>query len=410
MNYNNQNNYQQQFQQPMQPIQTIQPSQNFQDSDNSGFIQIERSNKNRGSAKLILIFIVTIFVSILIGVGGVLLASKFFPNLIGDVNSNVTRTEKEVTVVDNGIADAVEKIYDSVVVVKTYVRNQMYATGTGFVYKKSDDKYYLLTNYHVIKDSDRVSVVFTDGREVNVFVEGGDKYSDIAVLSYQTSDYIQVSSIGSSVDMRVGDTVFAIGAPLDSSVYSWSVTRGVLSGKDREVEVSVSNNNTNDWIMQVLQTDAAINSGNSGGPLCDSNGEVIGVTNMKLVTDGVEGMGFAIPIEDATTYADRIINKEDLSRPYLGVSMIDASVEAYARQYGINPTDGVLVGAVEPGSPASNAGLREGDVVKKMGDTTISNVASLRYELYKYKSGDIVSITYVRSGMTYTTSLTLISK
>ena len=338
------------------------------------------------------------------------MASKFFPNLIGDVNSNVTRTEKEVTVVDNGIADAVEKIYDSVVVVKTYVRNQMYATGTGFVYKKSDDKYYLLTNYHVIKDSDRVSVVFTDGREVNVFVEGGDKYSDIAVLSYQTSDYIQVSSIGSSVDMRVGDTVFAIGAPLDSSVYSWSVTRGVLSGKDREVEVSVSNNNTNDWIMQVLQTDAAINSGNSGGPLCDSNGEVIGITNMKLVTDGVEGMGFAIPIEDATTYADRIINKEDLSRPYLGVSMIDASVEAYARQYGINPTDGVLVGAVEPGSPASNAGLREGDVVKKMGDTTISNVASLRYELYKYKSGDVVSITYVRSGMTYTTSLTLISK
>jgi serine protease Do len=162
--------------------------------------------------------------------------------------------------------------------------------------------------------------------------------------------------------------------------------------------------------MQVLQTDAAINSGNSGGPLCDSNGEVIGVTNMKLVTDGVEGMGFAIPIEDATTYADRIINKEDLSRPYLGVSMIDASVEAYVRQYGINPTDGVLVGAVEPGSPASNAGLREGDVVKKMGDTTISNVASLRYELYKYKSGDVVSITYVRSGMTYTTSLTLISK
>ena len=368
------------------------------------------SQKNKGSVQLVVIFVVTIVISMMFGAGGLFIVYKINPDFIKTTSSNVTKMEKEVTVTDSGIADAVEKIYDSVVVVKTYVKNQIYSTGTGFVYKNNNNQYYLLTNYHVIQDSEKVNVVFTDGSEVTVSVAGGDKYSDIAVLAYNSSKSIKVSEIGSSVDMRVGDTVFAIGAPLDSAVYSWSVTRGVLSGKDREVEVSVTNSYTTDWIMQVLQTDAAINSGNSGGPLCNSNGEVIGITNMKLITSGVEGMGFAIPIEDATTYADRIINGEDMSRPYLGVSMVDASVEAYARQFGISPTEGVLIGSVESGSPSSKAGLRAGDVIIKMGDSKVTSVASLRYELYKYKSGDVVNVTYLRNGRSYVTSLTLVSK
>lgn len=404
MDYNNQYDYQSQDSSQVEPVQQ------------TGFIQITPSNNkkssmnNRGSIKLVAVFVLTIVLSLLFGAGGFALIIKFYPDVISSPTANVTKTEREVTVTDYGIADAVEKIYDSVVVVKTYSRNQLYSTGTGFVYKKSGNRYYLLTNYHVIENSDKVNVVFTDGTEATVSVEGGDKYSDIAVLSYETTKIIQVSEIGSSVDMRVGDTVFAIGAPLDSTIYSWSVTRGVLSGKDREVEVSVTNSNTTDWIMQVLQTDAAINSGNSGGPLCNSNGEVIGITNMKLITSGVEGMGFAIPIEDATTYADRIINGEDMSRPYLGVSMVDASVEAYARQFGISPTEGVLIGSVESGAPADKAGIKVGDVITKMGNIKINSVASLRYELYKYNSGDVVSVTYLRNGKTYTANLTLISK
>lgn len=393
MYYNDQNNYQNSY----------QPQQ-------EGVLKIEPSKNNRGSVKLVCVFVLTIVLSMIVGAGGIALIFKFYPNLMSNIVTNVTKTEREVTVTDNGIADAVEKIYDSVVVVKTYVRNKVYSTGTGFVYKKNGGKYYLLTNYHVIQNSEKVVVVFTDGSEASVTVEGGDKYSDIAVLSLSTSKNIQVSNIGNSVDMRVGDTVFAIGAPLDSTVYSWSVTRGVLSGKDREVEVSINNQYTTDWIMQVLQTDAAINSGNSGGPLCNSNGDVIGITNMKLVTNGVEGMGFAIPIEDATTYADRIIKGENMSRPYLGVSMVDASVESYARQFGISPTTGVLIGSVENGSPSAKAGIKVGDVITKMGNTKITSVASLRYELYKYKSGDTVSVTYLRGGRTYTTNLTLVSK
>ncbi len=388
---------------PQQPVTPIAPP-------NTGVVKITRTNKGNNKNNTILLFGLTIVISMVVGAAIMYFLFGGNTKLSGSTVTNVTKTEKEITVTDSGIADAVAKIYDSVVVVKTYYRNKVYSTGTGFVYKKSDNKYYLLTNYHVIENGDKVNVVFTNGTETNVKVEGGDKYSDIAVLSYTTSNYVQVSEIGNSADMRVGDTVFAIGAPLDSAIYSWSVTRGVLSGKDREVEVSVNNTNTSDWIMQVLQTDAAINSGNSGGPLCNSNGEVVGVTNMKLITSGVEGMGFAIPIEDATTYADRIINGEDMSRPYLGVSMVDASVEAYAKQFGISPMKGVLIAAIENGSPSQKAGIRVGDVITKMGDEDVTSVASLRYQLYKYKSGDVVSITYVRGGNTYKTSLTLISK
>ncbi len=379
-------------------------------TNQSGNIPVQIIEKRGISGgRLAALFIVTIILSVMIGAGGLLMVFHYFPDLTRDTVTNITKTEKEVTVTDTGIADAVEKVYDSVVVVKTYQRNQLYATGTGFVYKQDDGKYYILTNYHVIENGTKVTVVFTDGREDVVTVKGGDKYSDIAVLSYTTKEEVTMSEIGSSIDMRVGDTVFAIGAPLDSEVYSWSVTRGILSGKDREVEVSTNNSQTSDWIMQVLQTDAAINSGNSGGPLCNSNGQVIGITNMKLVTSGVEGMGFAIPIEEATIYADSIIKGEDMSRPYIGISMVDATNSAYASKYGVQATEGVLIGAVEKGSPADKAGLKEGDIITKMNDTRITGVASLRYQLYKYKVGDTVTIEYLRKGDGMSTKMTLSS-
>ena len=200
--------------------------------------------------------------------------------------------------------------------------------------------------------------------------------------------------MGSSVDMRVGDTVFAIGSPLDSNVYSWSVTRGVLSGKDREVEVSTNNTTANDWIMQVLQTDAAINSGNSGGPLCNSNGEVIGVNNMKLINDGVEGMGFAIPIEEAGAYADAIINGEDVSRPKLGVVLQETQ-------------SGLTITSVEAGSSASAAGLKVGDIITAIDKEKLYTLPSLKYKLYKYKVGETITVHYTRNGKSYTTKLKL---
>ena len=201
-----------------------------------------------------------------------------------------------------------------------------------------------------------------------------------------------------------------LGASLDSSVYSWTVTRGVLSGKDREVSVSVSNSQTSDWIMQVLQTDAAINSGNSGGPLCNSNGEVIGITNMKLVNSGVEGMGFAIPIEDASVYADKIISGESVDRPYLGVAMYDVSNTYYAYAFknsSTNLTDGVGISEIVEGSPADKGGLKPGDTIVGLDNDNIKDTATLRYKLYKHSIGDTIKITYVRNNKTQTTKITL---
>ncbi len=304
-----------------------------------------------------------------------------------------TKTIKDVTVTDTGIADAVEKVYDSVVTVKNYVRGQLYSTGSGFVFK-TDDKYgYILTNYHVINGGSQVSVVFTNNKEENVNVVGYDEYSDVAVLAVEKSSIISIAQIGSSENLRIGDTTFAVGTPVDSNVYSWSVTRGILSGKNRMVQVD-------NYVMSVLQTDTAINSGNSGGPLCNTNGEVIGITNMKLASSQIEGMGFAIPIEDAIKNAESIISGEKISRPYLGVSIYDSN------NYFSGET-GIYVESVEQGGAADKAGMKKGDKIIKVEDVEVSNTSYFRYQLYKYNIGDKIKITVVRDGSEKVLTVTL---
>ena len=363
--------------------------------------------KKKLSLSLSAVIIISVVISVLAGAAGILILLKINPNFARTTFTNISKSEVSVT--DQGIADGVQNIYDSVVVVRTYTKDTLVATGTGFIYAHDNTNYYLMTNYHVISGGDNVGVQFTNGEEIKVSIVGGDKYADIAVLKYSGSLNLQVAKIGSSEKMRVGDTTFAIGAPLDSEVYSWSVTRGILSGKDRLVEVSTNNSNTSDWIMRVMQTDAAINSGNSGGPLCNVNGDVIGVTNMKLVNSGVEGMGFAIPIEDALKYANALVSGEDVSRPYIGISMVDANNRTYASKYGISPRTGVIVESASAGSPAEKAGLTTGDVIIAINDDEIVSVASLRYTLYKYKSGDTITVKYIRNGSEKKTNLTLIA-
>lgn len=389
---NQQNNYENPVQQTVVLSQPVQPVQQVVQPQRPVTPKVK--NKGLSTGKIVLLFLITVVISVFIGAGSVLAVLKMYPDLTQEKVTNVTRLEKEISITDEGIADAVDKIYDSVVIVKTYRNGKLYATGTGFVYKKENGIYYLLTNYHVIQDGEKVEIVFTDNKVASVSVQGGDKYSDIAVLTYRTDDILDIATMGSSVDMRVGDTVFAIGSPLDSNVYSWSVTRGVLSGKDREVEVSTNNTTANDWIMQVLQTDAAINSGNSGGPLCNSNGEVIGVNNMKLINDGVEGMGFAIPIEEAGAYADAIINGEDVSRPKLGVVLQETQ-------------SGLTITSVEAGSSASAAGLKVGDIITAIDKEKLYTLPSLKYKLYKYKVGETITVHYTRNGKSYTTKLKL---
>lgn len=354
--------------------------------------------------KLLNIFL--IILAFFIGAAGMYALVNYAPK---SVQTIVNKSEKEVTVTDTGIADAVEKLYDAVVVVGAYKNGVLASNGTGFVYDEDDKNAYILTNSHVVDGASSVKVKFTNNTIENVEVVGNDSYSDIAVLKIDKDKVLKIAELGQVENSRVGDTVFAIGAPLDDE-YSWTVTRGILSGKDRLVDVSTSNSTTADWVMSVIQTDAAINSGNSGGPLANSNGEVIGITNMKLVSDGVEGIGFAIPIGDAIDFANELREKGSIDRPFLGVSMLDASDTYNLSRYRItldaNQTGAVII-QVQEDSPAGKVGLEMGDIITKIGDYEIDSVARLKYYLYKYAPGDKVEIAFIRNGKTKTETITL---
>lgn len=354
----------------------------------------KNDNINKKCTKNIVNYLIIFFVGCL----AMYAVIYFFPT---SITESITKLEKDVTVTDTGIADAVEKVYDAVVVVSTYRDGNYIVSGTGFVYKKDDDTYYLLTNYHVIEDGDKVTVTFTDGSIKETTIVGHDEYADIAVLSLKSDEELVVAEIGDNANSRVGDTAFAVGAPLDSA-YSWTVTRGIISGKDRMVEVSLSNSSSNDYVMKVIQTDAAINSGNSGGPLCNSNGEVIGVTSLKLVSSGVEGMGFAIPIEDAIAKAEQIISGDIKDYPYLGISMVDFANAYYSQYYSLirnsGLDSGVIVASVEKDSAASDGGMKANDIIVAINGEKVTNIAYLRYYLYQNKVGDTIKFTVYRDG------------
>ena len=312
---------------------------------------------------------------------------------------NVIKNIESVEVVDNSIADAVEKVYDAVVVIEAYNNDTLKSTGTGFVYKKTGGKGYIMTNNHVVDDANNVKIIYSNGTTTTADILGKETYSDIAVLTVKDDTVLSVVSLGDSTKMRLGDTVFTIGSPLGSE-YSGTVTRGILSNKDRLVAVSLTSGSTSDWIMKVLQTDAAINPGNSGGPLLNINGEVIGINSLKLVENEIEGMGFAIPIEDAIYYAEILEKGEKISRPYMGIGMLDISNPYSLRYYGINidssVTSGVVITEVEKNSPAYKAGLQKGDVIYQINDEDVNSIAEFRYVLYKSRPGDTITLKYYR--------------
>ena len=365
---------------------------------------------NNNSGK-ILSKIILVIVTFFVGAGMMYAVIYFFPtNFIKTKNVNTTKVVKDVSITETGLSESVEKIYDAVVVVETYKNDNLIGSGTGFVYKKEKNIGYILTNNHVISGGNKVYVTFTNGKKLETKILGSDKYADIAVLSIDAFEDMKVASLGSSENAKVGDTVFAVGAPLDST-YSWTVTRGILSGKNRLIEINSSSNYSemSDWVMTAIQTDAAINSGNSGGPLANVNGEVIGITSMKLVSSGVEGMGFAIPIEIASHYAEKLEKGEEVIRPYLGISMYNAS-ETRSDRFIFEETEttpGVYVDSVEADSPADNGGVKKGDIIIKLNDEEITNVAYLKYNLYKYDVGEKVTLTVLRDGKEKKVEITL---
>lgn len=348
-------------------------------------------------------YIITGILCFIVGAGLVCAGVYFFPKEVVK-----TITEKNVTISDTGISESVEKVADSVVVIETYQEGELVGTGSGFVYD-TDDKYgYILTNHHVINTED-ILITYSDSSTTEAEVVGSDEYSDIAVLKVSKDTILGVATMGNSKDVKVGDTVFAIGSPMGKE-FKNTVTKGILSGKDRLISVSVSNYDA-DYILNVMQTDAAINPGNSGGPLCNINGEVIGINNLKIVKDTVEGLGFSIPIEDVLKYAESLRTDGVIKRPYLGVSMLNVTSTYQLKYTGIrldeDITEGVVVVDVESKSPADEAGLVKGDVIIKIGEFEVSDIAEFRYRLYSFNPDESVDIVVNRDGKDKTIKVTL---
>ena len=351
---------------------------------------------------------------------------------IVDSNGKVTTTDVSVNVTSE-VTDAVKKVEDSVVsVINMKEQNlegfggvfgsettdsskesnlQTVGEGSGVIYKIDGDTAYVVTNNHVIENSDAIEILLKDGTKVKANVIGSDVWTDLAVLSISSDKVKKAASFGDSDSIKVGEPAIAIGSPLGTNFAS-SVTQGIVSAKNRTVETDIDGDNVVDWEMTVIQTDAAINPGNSGGALINIAGQVIGINSMKISADTVEGLGFAIPSNDVVDIINQLEKEGTVVRPVLGISLLDISQISEQQQESVLklPKDivaGVVVGQVQPGSAAEKAGLQKYDVIVKFNDEKVKNTISLRKGIYKSELGEEVEIEYYRNGKLEKTTVTM---
>ena len=272
-------------------------------------------------------------------------------------------------------------------------------SGSGFFISNQG---YVLTNNHVVEGTSKVSIVLADGTQQDATVVGADRYSDIAVL--KTSGAVPaVAALGNSDLLQPGESVIAIGSPLGD--FKNTVTVGVVSATGRSIDTGQGYQ-----VEDLIQTDAAINHGNSGGPLVDLAGEVIGINTMIVRNTGsgdvAEGLGFAIPINTARAVAEQIIQKGYFARPYIGIRFQPINPDIAAR-YNLAAQWGVYVTQVVSGSPADKAGLKEGDIIIKLDDTALDETHSYINTLFTYKEGYPVNLSVMRDGKLIQVPITL---
>lgn len=330
-----------------------------------------------------------------------------------------------ITVVNHQEAqmDAIEKVAEAIVGVLVTTEapanpfgfgswgGPQASSGSGIVYDVRDGNTYIVTNEHVIDRAQTIEIVFNDadGTRKTAELVGSDVYTDIAVLRINDFEAGVIAEFGNTEDLRLGETVIAIGNPLGLE-FAGSVTMGVVSGHDRTVSISIlsTNGQRQEWPMTVLQTDTAINPGNSGGALINLAGEVIGINSMKIAQSAVEGMSFSIPTYIALPIIEDLENYGRVSRPLLGVSLHNVGALPMTIREQIElPADvqnGVFVQEVVPESLAANMGIEPGDVITYIGNVPIENFNDFRQTLFNYRAGDQITLTFIREGVTATVS------
>ncbi len=323
-------------------------------------------------------------------------------------NSGESVSGSPVAAVPGGLTpgQVYAKNVQAVVLINSQVNTSMYgqsaiatSTGSGFVLTESG---YVVTNFHVVDGATAVSVIMVDGQSYDATIVGYDATNDVALLKIEAEN-LQAVTVGSSADLIVGDQVVAIGNPLGE--LTSTLTVGYISAKERDV-------NTDGSVINMLQTDAAINSGNSGGPLFNMKGEVVGITTAKYSGTSssgasIEGIGFAIPIDDVYDLFDDLMNYGYVTGAYLGVVVSDTNAEA-AAYFGM-PV-GVYVQSVEEGFAAQKAGLQSKDIIVALGEYEVQTVSDLTRVLRKFEAGDTTTVTVFRAGREMKLDITLDEK
>lgn len=353
---------------------------------------------------------------------GILIASLIIINLFMGIR--LTGLEQELKAVNNNtstkqpvatkqvsttINSDVSEVYDQVVNSVVTVLNNPNGTGSGVVYKNTNNKSYIITNHHVVKDNQDLTVITNTGESIDAKLLGSDELADIALL--EINKELPAMVIGDSSSDTVGEQVLAIGSPSGQN-FSGSLSVGVISGKDRVLSVDTDGDLREDWEMVLTQIDAAINPGNSGGALVNMAGQLIGINTLKINDTTVEGMGFAIPVNEAISIANQIEKEGKVTRPFLGISAVSMEdIIIRARYFDLelpNVREGIYVTEVQPFSPADKAGLQAQDVITKMDEKPISNFREFRRVLYSYDENDSFTMTILRDQkeMTLTVNLT----
>lgn len=311
--------------------------------------------------------------------------------------SSSTVTSDVSDIVNNAMPSVVSITNMSVQEVQSYFggtqQQESTSCGSGIIIGKNDSELLIATNNHVVEGAETLTVSFANKTSVEASIKGTDPSKDLAVVAVpldsiddDTMNAISIITLGDSDKLQVGEPVIAIGNALG---YGQSVTTGIVSALDRNLDME-------GFDSKLIQTDAAINPGNSGGALLNSNGEVIGINTAKVATDSVEGMGYAIPISDASDTIQNLMNQEtktkvsEAEQGYLGIQGVDVSDES-AKMY--NMPTGVYISDVVKNGGAQQAGLTKGSVITGLEGTTISDMNSLKEQLQYYRVGDKVKVT-----------------
>ncbi len=378
---------------------------------------LKKFKKGKGSIKIVALALCCALIGGGAGVGGAALYDHLFAGNGGTTtiyeNTTVPSTTVNVQQADGLTLMSLTEIYEayanSSVVISCqvpYTTNTWFgpssgtaaSSGSGFIISNDG---YVVTNYHVIEGASEIKVTLFDGTEYTATYVGGEEANDVAVLKMDATGLTPVV-LGDSDTLSVGETVCTIGNALGT--LSFSQTSGAISGLGRSVTYA------NGTVINMIQTDCTINEGNSGGPLFDQYGRVVGITSAKysnnanLSAAAIENIGFAIPINDVRSVITDIMEHGYVIRPYMGIINPATVTENYAQAFGW--PNGVYVNDVEADSCAEIAGIKKGDIITKLGDTEVASVAELTAAKNQYSVGDTVELTVYRSGEYLTMSIT----